>query len=249
MLKKRIIPCLDVKNGRTVKGVNFKSLRDAGDAVELAAYYSDQGADELVLLDITASLERRKTVFELAERVGEALSIPYTIGGGIADLSTAERLLSLGADKLSINSAALARPTFIEDLAKAFGSQCVVVAVDVKQFQNGYRVYSHGGSRDTGLSLDNWLKEIYNRGAGEVLLTSMDGDGTKAGFDLALYRSLADFKLPLIASGGAGKMEHFKEVLELPQVDAALAASLFHFRELEVPDLKKYLKNQKIAMR
>lgn len=249
MLKKRIIPCLDVKNGRTVKGVNFKSLRDAGDAVELAAYYSDQGADELVLLDITASLERRKTVFELAERVGEALSIPYTIGGGIADLSTAERLLSLGADKLSINSAALARPTFIEDLAKAFGSQCVVVAVDVKQFQNGYRVYSHGGSRDTGLSLDNWLTEIYNRGAGEVLLTSMDGDGTKAGFDLALYRSLADFKLPLIASGGAGNKEQFKEVLELPQVDAALAASLFHFRELEVPDLKKYLKNQKIAMR
>lgn len=249
MLKKRIIPCLDVKNGRTVKGVNFKSLRDAGDAVELAAYYSDQGADELVLLDITASLERRKTVFELAERVGEALSIPYTIGGGITDLSTAERLLSLGADKLSINSAALGRPTFIEDLAKAFGSQCVVVAVDVKHFQNSYRVYSHGGSRDTGLILDKWLKEIYNRGAGEVLLTSMDGDGTKAGFDLALYRRLADFKLPLIASGGAGQKEHFKEVLELPQVDAALAASLFHFRELEVPDLKQYLKDQKIAIR
>lgn len=249
MLKKRIIPCLDVKNGRTVKGTNFQNLRDAGDAVELAALYTREGADELVFLDITASLEKRSTLINLCERVAEVIDIPFTVGGGIATIEDAARLLEAGADKISVNSAALQKPHLVDELAKEFGKQFITIAIDSRWENGQFSVFSHGGTRGTHRHLGEWVQELESRGAGEILLTSMAGDGTKEGFDLPMYQSLADIKIPLIASGGAGRLEHFSEVLSLKQVDAALAASLFHFRELAIPDLKDYLQEQNIPVR
>lgn len=249
MLKKRIIACLDIKDGRTVKGTNFKNLRDAGDAVELASIYAQEGIDELVFLDISASLEKRSTLRELSARVAEVLDIPFTVGGGISEVTHAAKLLEAGADKISLNSAALAKPDLIDELAAEFGRQFVTVAIDAKWDNGNYSVYSHGGSLKTNRKLQEWVAELEERGAGEILLTSMAGDGTKEGFDLPMYRTLSEIKLPLIASGGAGKPEHFAEVLDLPQVDAALAASLFHFKELKIKDLKDYLSRKDIAIR
>lgn len=249
MLKKRIIPCLDIKEGRTVKGTNFKDLRDAGDAVELAALYAEKGADELVFLDISASLENRSTLIELCERVAAVIDIPFTVGGGIGSLKDATRLLEAGADKISINSAALRRPELVDELAQEFGKQFITVAIDSKWDQDQFAVFSHGGTRRTPRELREWVQELESRGAGEILLTSMQGDGTKEGFDLPMYRQLVDIQIPLIASGGAGCKEHFLEVLRMPQVDAALAASLFHFKELAIGDLKSYLNENKIPIR
>lgn len=252
MLKKRIIPCLDVKNGRTVKGVNFKDLRDAGDAVELAYHYATEGADELVLLDICASEEKRGNMAKFAREVASVINIPFTIGGGISSAKDAEILLENGADKISINSAALSRPDLISELAQRFGNQFVVLAADIKwAAKDGYwQIFSHGGKRALKIDAMEWLAQAEERGAGELLVTAIDADGTKAGFNLALYREISSFsKLPLIASGGAGSKKHFQELFANSQVDAALAASLFHFGELEISDLKAYLNNNKIPMR
>lgn len=252
MLKKRIIPCLDVKNGRTVKGVNFQALRDAGDALELAAFYAQEGADELVLLDISASEEGRSTMVEFARSVARQVNIPFTIGGGIRSVANAEKLLEAGADKISINSAALERPTLISELAYAFGNQFVVLAMDIKEQENNadYALYTKGGKSRSSIKTELWLQEAQDRGAGELLISSIKADGTKQGFDKDLYRYVAaNSALPLIASGGAGKKEHFKEVFELECVDAALAASLFHYKELEIRDLKEYLRKEGISVR
>ena len=249
MLKKRIIPCLDVKDGRTVKGTNFQNLKDAGDPVELAARYALEGADELVFLDISASLEKRSTLIALAEKVAEVIDIPFTVGGGINSLNAASALLEAGTDKISVNSAALKRPELVDELAYEFGRQFLTVAIDAKWEDEAFRVYSHGGTRKTDRELGEWIKELEQRGAGEILLTSMAGDGTKQGFDMPMYRYLSDIRIPLIASGGAGSKAHFAEVLSLEQVDAALAASLFHYQELSIPQLKNYLQEQNIAVR
>ncbi len=250
MLSKRIIPCLDVKDGRTVKGVNFVDLRDAGDPVELAAQYAQQGADELVFLDITATHERRKTMIEMVKSVARQLNIPFTIGGGISEIADAEALLNAGADKISINSAAVKNPKLIEDLAKAFGVQFVVLAVDTKRIDGKNKVHLNGGRLETELETENWILEAENRGAGEILLTSMDHDGTKAGFDCALLSQInKQINIPVIASGGAGRIEHFTEVFEKAQVDAALAASVFHYGEILIPDLKQALKRHHIPVR
>jgi len=252
MLKKRIIPCLDVKNGRTVKGVNFQALRDAGDALELAAFYAQEGADELVLLDISASEEGRSTMVEFARSVAQQVNIPFTIGGGIRSVADAERLLEAGADKISINSAALERPALISELAYAFGNQFVVLAMDIKEQAgtNRYALYTKGGKSRSSINTQLWLKEAQERGAGELLISSINADGTKMGFDKNLYRFVAENSpLPLIASGGAGKKEHFKEVLAMECVDAALAASLFHYKELEIRELKEYLNREGISIR
>ncbi|MBC8987654.1 imidazole glycerol phosphate synthase subunit HisF [Pedobacter sp. N36a] len=250
MLSKRIIPCLDVKDGRTVKGVNFVDLKDAGDPVELAWQYAQQGADELVFLDITATHERRKTMIEMVKSVARQLNIPFTIGGGITTIQDAEALLNAGADKISINSAAVKNPALIEELAAAFGVQFVVVAVDTKLVEGKNRVHLNGGRLITELETENWIKKAENMGAGEILLTSMDHDGTKQGFDCKLLNRITQMiNIPVIASGGAGTIDHFIEVFEKTGVDAALAASVFHFAEIPIPDLKQKLKYHNIPVR
>lgn len=250
MLSKRIIPCLDVKDGRTVKGVNFVSLQDAGDPVELAYQYSQQGADELVFLDITATHEKRKTMVEMVKAVARQLSIPFTIGGGINSVEDADALLNAGADKVSINSAAVRRPALIDELAQCFGQQFVVVAVDTKHLEDVDRVFLNGGRVPADYLTLDWIHEAQERGAGEILLTSMDHDGTKAGFDIPLLKTVNDLlHIPLIASGGAGTEEHFVSVFKEAGVDAALAASVFHFGQIPIPDLKQTLANAGIPVR
>lgn len=250
MLAKRIIPCLDVDKGRVVKGVKFQNLRDAGDPVEVAKGYEEQSADELVFLDITASAEERKIMIEVVQRVAETIFIPFTVGGGVSSLEDIRRLLSAGADKVSINTAAVKNPQLIYESAKRFGSQCIVVAIDAKRSQKGWEVYIHGGRTPTGLDAVEWAKRVEGLGAGEILLTSMDADGTKKGYDIELCRAVASaVSIPVIASGGAGTMEHFYEVFTKTNVDAALAASLFHFKEVSIPELKAYLKNKGVHVR
>ncbi|MDA3078526.1 imidazole glycerol phosphate synthase subunit HisF [Campylobacter sp. JMF_06 NA1] len=246
---KRIIPCLDVQNGRVVKGVNFVNLRDAGDPVEIAKRYNDEGADELCFLDITASFENRDTIVHVVESVAKQLFIPLTVGGGIRKIDDISRLLDVGCDKVSLNSSAIANPGLIDEAAKKFGSQCVVVAIDVKRTGEGYNVFVKGGREDTGLNAYAWAEEVQNRGAGEILLTSMDCDGTKNGFDLEVTGKISKMlKIPVIASGGAGNMEHIKEAFECG-ADAALAASIFHFGEIKIKDLKAYLLQNDIRVR
>ena len=246
---KRIIPCLDVKDGRVVKGVNFVGLKDAGDPVEVAKRYNDEGADELTFLDITASHEERDTIVHIVEQVAREVFIPLTVGGGIRELNDIYRLLNVGCDKVSINSAAIKRPEFIDEGAKRFGAQCIVVAIDVKRTGDQWNVYLNGGRVDTGINALEWAKEVVDRGAGEILLTSMDADGTKAGFDLSITQQISQaVNVPVIASGGAGTMEHIKEAFE-SGADAALAASIFHYREIDIMDLKRYLRANEIAVR
>lgn len=250
MLAKRIIPCLDIKDGRTVKGVNFVQLRDAGDPVELGARYSEEGADELVFLDITATHEKRKTLAALARKIARNLKIPFTIGGGIGSVDDVGVLLDAGADKVSINSAAVRRPELISELARDFGSQFVVLAVDAKQVGDEWYVHLNGGRIATEMKLYDWVKEAENRGAGEILFTSMDHDGTKAGFANEATARIAELvQIPVIASGGAGSMEHFAEVFTSGQADAGLAASIFHFGEIPIPQLKSYLHERSIPVR
>ncbi len=248
---KRIIPCLDVDNGRVVKGVNFVGLKDAGDPVEVAKRYNDEGADEITFLDITATHQKRKTIVDIVKEVAKEVFIPLTVGGGIRELEDIYNLLAVGCDKVSINSAAIKRPEFINEAAKRFGSQCIVVAIDAKRVADGkWHIFTHGGRNDTGIDAIKWAKEAYNRGAGELLVTSMDADGTKAGFDNELNSKIAKVtKIPIIASGGAGTMEHIKDAFINGKADAALAASIFHFREIDILDLKKYLKSQNIPVR
>ena len=250
MLAKRIIPCLDVKDGRTVKGVNFVDLRDAGDPVELAYQYSQQGADELVFLDITATHERRKTTVDLVKAVASQINIPFTIGGGINELKDADVLLNAGADKISINSAAVRNPKLLDEFAKAFGVQFVVLAVDTRFVNDGNYVHLRGGRDLTDIKTENWILEAADRGAGEILLTSMDHDGTKNGFDLKLLKEMNDrISIPLIASGGAGNQQHFVDVFQEAGVDAALAASVFHYGEILIPELKDTLKANGVTVR
>ncbi|HDP68632.1 MAG TPA: imidazole glycerol phosphate synthase subunit HisF [Candidatus Marinimicrobia bacterium] len=250
MLAKRIIPCLDVRDGQTVKGINFVNIRAAGDPVELGAAYAGQGADELVYLDITASVERRGTFVELVERVAQTLNIPFTVGGGIRNEEDVACLLAAGADKISVNTAAVNCPELVETLARRFGSQCVVVAIDTKRTPEGDLVYIHGGRTPTERRTQEWAREVVNRGAGEILLTSMDHDGTKNGFALEITRELAEsLPIPVIASGGAGSKEHFVEVFKVGKADAALAASVFHFGEIPIPELKRHLRTNRIEVR
>ena len=250
MLAKRIIPCLDVDKGRVVKGVRFLDLVDAGDPVEVAKVYEEQGADELVFLDITASAEDRKITLDVVRQVAEEVFMPFTVGGGISNLEDIRRLLEAGADKVSINTAAVKNPQLIYEGAKRFGSQCIVVAIDARRKGNSWEVYIHGGRTATGMDVIEWAKKVESLGAGEILLTSMDRDGTKLGYDLELTRSIAEVvRIPVIASGGAGKMEHFYEAFVLGKADACLAASLFHFREVSIPELKAYLASRGVAVR
>ena len=250
-LAKRIIPCLDIKDGRTVKGINFENLRDAGDPVELGAIYAQQGADELVFLDITATVEKRKTLAELVKRIAQHLNIPFTVGGGIRTVEDVTVLLSSGADKISINTAAYKNPQIIADIAKAAGSQCVVLAIDTRKEDDGeWYVYLNGGRTKTETKCFDWAKRAVDLGAGEILLTSMNHDGTKAGFALDITQFLSDnLSVPIIASGGGGKEEHFLDVFEKGHADAALAASIFHFKEIGIPHLKQYLKEHGITVR
>lgn len=250
MLTKRIIPCLDIKNGRTVKGINFMDLRDAGDPVELASIYAQEGADELVFLDISATEEKRKTLAELVYHVAETINIPFTVGGGISSIEDVDILLKNGADKVSINSSAVKRPELINELVAKFGSQCVVVAIDAKQIDGQWKVHLVGGKVPTELDLFEWAKEVEKRGAGEILFTSMDHDGTKNGFAnhaLAILSELVN--IPVIASGGAGTISHFKDTFKDGKADAALAASVFHFKEIEINTLKQELKEEGIPVR
>ena len=250
MLAKRIIPCLDIKDSRTVKGVNFVDLVDAGDPVELAKYYSENGADELVFLDITATKEDRKTFAKLADQISENINIPFTVGGGIKTVEDVDILLKSGADKVSINSYAVKNPDFINELATNFGTQCIVVAIDAKYVDNDWFVYLVGGRVKTEIRLFDWAKEVEDRGAGEILFTSMDHDGTKNGFACQALEKLSQIvNIPIIASGGAGKIEHFNEVFKSGNIDAALAASVFHFNEIGLKDLKTELKNNNIPIR
>jgi len=250
MLTKRIIPCLDIKDGRTVKGVNFVGLRDAGDPVELAARYAEEGADELVFLDITATVEKRKTLVELVRQVAEQINIPFTVGGGISSKEDVSALLNAGADKISINSSAVKRPELVNELALEFGSQCVVVAIDTRYVENEHIVHVRGGRTPTELRTIPWAQEVEQRGAGEILLTSMDHDGTKGGFADELTAEISSsLSIPVIASGGAGNMEHFKDSFTKGKADAALAASIFHFKEIGVSELKQYLKEQELPIR
>ena len=251
MFTKRIIPCLDVNKGRVVKGVNFDDLKDAGDPVETAKAYDAAGADELVFLDITASCEGRDTVVEMVRQVAANVFIPFTVGGGIRTIDDFKRLLREGADKISVNSAAIDRPELITEAAEKFGSQCVVVAVDAKRREDGgWNIYKHGGRLDTGIDALEWVKKAERLGAGEILLTSMDCDGTKAGYDISLTRAVSDaVSIPVIASGGAGTLEHFYEALTEGGADAALAASLFHYKELEIRQVKDYLAAKGVSVR
>ncbi len=250
MLTKRIIPCLDIKNGRTVKGVNFVDLRDAGDPVELAAIYAEKGADELVFLDISATEERRKTLADLVRRVAEKVNIPFTVGGGISSVEDVNILLKNGADKVSVNSSAVKRPELINELVAKFGSQCIVVAIDAKKIDENWKVHLVGGKVPTDVDLFEWAAEVEQRGAGEILFTSMDHDGTKNGFaNQALAQLSESLKIPIIASGGAGNMQHFVDTFVDGKADAALAASVFHFKEIEIADLKETLKLNSIPVR
>lgn len=248
-LTKRIIPCLDIKDGETVKGINFVDLRSAGDPVDLAKAYVQQGADELVFLDITATVEKRKTLVELVEKVGAAINIPFTVGGGISTIEDVDALLAAGADKVSIDSSAVKNPQLVDELSRRFGSQCIVVAIDTKK-EDDWKVYVKGGRESTPLYTKQWAMEVQNRGAGEILLTSMDHDGTKAGFaiDITGYLS-THLTIPIIASGGAGNKEHFATVFQEAYADAALAASIFHFGEVPIPELKHYLREKGIVVR
>jgi cyclase len=242
MLTKRIIPCLDIKDGRTVKGVNFENIRDAGDPIELGALYAEQGADELVFLDITATNERRKTLSELVTRIAKHVNIPFTVGGGISSVEDVNVLLQSGADKISVNTSAFKRPGLVDELAREFGSQCVVLAIDTRFEDGDWYVYLNGGRVKTETKAYDWAKEAVARGAGEILLTSMNNDGTKQGFALDITGKLSqNLNVPVIASGGAGTMDHFMDVFETAQADAALAASIFHYKEIEIPALKTYL--------
>ena len=250
MLAKRIIPCLDIKDGQTVKGTNFVNLRQAGDPVELGKAYSEQGADELVYLDITASYEGRKTFTDLVRRIASQISIPVTVGGGIHELKDVDRLLSAGADKVSINSAAIRNPQLIDDIASHFGSQVCVVAIDARNTPDGWKCFLNGGRVETERNLFDWAREANDRGAGEILFTSMDHDGVKTGYANEALATLADeLSIPVIASGGAGKKEHFRDAFTLGKADAALAASVFHFGEIPIPELKQYLLNEGINVR
>ena len=250
MLTKRIIPCLDVKDGRVVKGTNFINLKDAGSAVELASRYYKEGADELVFLDITASAEKRKTLLELVVAVANVIRIPFTVGGGISELSDIEKLLHAGAEKVSLNTSIVSNPQLINEASKQFGSQAVVAAIDIKQIKGIHKVFIKGGREETELNGLEWCKEVVDLGAGEILLTSMDKDGTKDGFDIEFLKELtALVSVPVIASGGAGNKEHFLDAFKLANVDACLAASLFHYKELEIKELKNYLSNNNVNVR
>lgn len=250
MLTKRIIPCLDIKNGRTVKGVNFEDLRDAGDPVELAGYYASQGADELVFLDISATEEKRRTLAELVRHVAEAIDIPFTVGGGISSVEDVELLLHNGADKVSVNSSAVRNPLLISELANRYGSQCIVVAMDARLINEKWMIHLVGGKVPTDIELFSWAKEAAERGAGEILFTSMDHDGTKNGFaNSALKRISESVNIPVIASGGAGNMVHFADTFIHGKADAALAASVFHFKKIQIPELKQYLAQRGIPIR
>lgn len=250
MLKKRIIPCLDIQNGRTVKGINFLNIRDAGDPIELAKRYVEDGADELVFLDITATIEKRKTLIELVGKIAKEINIPFTVGGGINSLDDAKAVIHAGADKVSINSSAVKNPKLIQEIAHDFGSQCVVVAIDTKMENDHWTVFVHGGKTPTGIKTIDWAKQAEQLGAGEILLTSMNNDGTKNGFALDISNAVsAMVNIPVIASGGAGSKVHFKDVFEKTKVSAALAASIFHFGEITIPELKNYLKTKHIAVR
>lgn len=250
MLAKRIIPCLDIKNGETVKGVNFLDVKEVGNPVEMAIKYSDQGADELVFLDISATEERRKTLIPLVREIARYINIPFTVGGGINALENVEELLKNGADKITINSAALSNPKLITDVAKRFGSQCMVVAIDTKLVENQNKVFSNGGKIETEKELFSWAKEVENLGAGEILLTSMNTDGTKSGFAIEITKQLSELvNIPVIASGGAGTMKHFEDVFTETKATGALAASIFHFNEIAIPELKNYLKSKNLSIR
>ena len=250
MLKKRIIPCLDIKNGRTVKGVNFINIQDAGDPIELARKYVAEGADELVFLDISATIEKRKTLAELVEKIARQINIPFTVGGGINSLEDVSILIKSGADKISINSSAIKNPQLISEIADQYGSQCVVVAIDTKFENNEWMVYVNGGKTPTLLKTIDWVEIVEKSGAGEILLTSMNNDGTKNGFALDITKLVCDLvNIPVIASGGAGSKEHFIDLFEQTKASAGLAASIFHYNEIPIPDLKYYLKNQNIAIR
>jgi cyclase len=255
MLAKRIIPCLDVKDGRVVKGTNFLNLKDAGDPVEIAALYDKEGADELTFLDITASHENRDIILDVVKKTAEQVFMPLTVGGGIRNIDDIRRLLNAGADKVSINTAAVKDPEFVTKASRRFGSQCIVIAIDAKRVKGNvantkWEVYIHGGRTPTGLDAVTWAKEVEAKGAGEILLTSMDCDGTKDGFDIELNRTISEaVNIPLIASGGAGKLEHFFEVFTMGKVDAALAASIFHYREISIQQVKEYLIKKGINMR
>jgi cyclase len=250
MITKRIIPCLDIKDGRTVKGINFENIKDAGDPVELAIEYAKQGADELVFLDITATNEKRKTLSELVTRIAKHINIPFTVGGGISSVEDVSILLNSGADKISVNTSAVKNPQLIKELANQFGSQCVVLAIDTKSEDNDWYVYLNGGRVKTDLKTINWAKEAVALGAGEILLTSMNNDGTKDGFAIDITKQISEaVNVPVIASGGAGTMQHFKEIFENGKADAALAASVFHYKEIAIPQLKTYLKENKIEIR
>lgn len=250
MLTKRIIPCLDIKDGKTVKGVNFVDLRDAGDPVELGVKYAELGADELVFLDITATVERRKTLVELVKRIALNINIPFTVGGGITEVDGVNELLDSGADKITVNSSAVNNPDLIDKIANRFGSQCVVLSVDTKRVNGIQKIFTSGGRIETVWELLPWVKEAVERGVGEILLTSMDHDGTKNGFALSITKQLSELlPVPVVASGGAGNMEHFVDVFQNGMADAALAASIFHFGEIEILDLKKHLMNKNIPVR
>ncbi len=250
MLAKRIIPCLDIKDGRTVKGINFEGLRDAGDPVELAKRYSDEGADELVFLDITATKEKRKTLVDLVKKISLRIDIPFTVGGGINNTEQIAELLHAGADKVSLNSAIVRNPDLINEVAEQFGSQCIVAAVDAKRINNEWIVFISGGSKNTGKNALEWIKEVEKRGAGEILLTSMDQDGTKEGFDIELLQKVNEFTtIPVIASGGAGTTQHCVDAIKKGNADAVLAASIFHFQEIGISELKKELQQANIAVR
>lgn len=250
MLKKRIIPCLDIKDGRTVKGVNFVDIRDAGDPIELAKEYIKQGADELVFLDITATIENRKTLVDLVKRIAQEINIPFTVGGGINTVEDVSTLIKAGADKVSINSSAVKRPELIREIAQEYGNQCVVVAVDTKFEDGEWKVFVHGGRTPTPLKTLDWVKQVEQLGAGEILLTSMNNDGTKSGFALDITSQVAEtINIPVIASGGAGNKQHFKDVFEQTGATGGLAASIFHFGEIPIPELKDYLRTENIAIR
>lgn len=250
MLTKRIIPCLDVDNGRVVKGVSFVDIKDAGDPAELANYYNSEGADELVFLDITASSEKRKTMIDVVEKVSSEIFIPLTVGGGVKSVKDMGNMLNAGADKVGINSAAITNPKLIEDCSKHFGSQCVVVAIDAKKFNTGWDVFSHGGKIKTEKEAINWAKEANNLGAGELLVTSIDQDGQESGYDIDLLKEISrNVEIPVIASGGAGKLEHFLSAIKDGQADAVLAASIFHYRKIKIKEVKEFLKNNRINIR